>query len=73
MAGLSAGYDLAVQRGSAESGKFSMFYFKNARLIAVDSVNRFGDHIAARKILAAGMPITAAQAADESVDLKKIA
>jgi len=72
MAGLSAGHDCAVLRGKIESGKFSMFYFKDGRLIAVDSVNRFGDHIAARKLLAAGTPITEVQAADENVDLKKL-
>ena len=72
MAGLSAGHDLAVLRGALESEKFSMFYFKDGALIAVDSVNRFGDHIAARKLLAAATPVTPAQAADETVDLKKI-
>jgi hypothetical protein len=35
-------------------------------------VNRFGDHIAARKILTAGTPIAPPQAGDESVDLKKL-
>jgi 3-phenylpropionate/trans-cinnamate dioxygenase ferredoxin reductase component len=72
MAGLSAGHDSAVLRGKIESGKFSMFYFKNGRLIAADSVNRVGDHVAARKLLAAGTPITETQAADEGVDLKKL-
>src|SRR5258708_2596688 len=49
MAGLSGGHDAAVLRGNIEAGKFSMFYFKGGRLIAVDSVTRFGVHIAARK------------------------
>ena len=59
-------------RGKQEDGKFSVFYFKNEKLLAVDSVNRFGDHIAARKILAAQIPLTPAQAADETLDLKKL-
>ncbi len=71
MAGLSAGYDQQVVRGSIENRKFSVFYFRQRRLLAVDSVNRFGDHIAARKILAAGTPLTPEQAADETADLKK--
>ena len=73
MVGLAAGYDQSVVRGSIESRKFSVFYFKEERLLAVDSVNRFGDHIAARKMLAAGTALTPAQAGDESVDLKKLA
>jgi 3-phenylpropionate/trans-cinnamate dioxygenase ferredoxin reductase subunit len=78
MVGLSAGYDQSVIRGSIEDRKFSVFYFKEGKLLAVDSVNRFGDHIAARKLLAqglsmaAGTPLTPEQAADESVDLKKL-
>jgi 3-phenylpropionate/trans-cinnamate dioxygenase ferredoxin reductase component len=72
MVGLSNGYDETAMRGTIEGRKFSVFYFKNGRLIGVDSVNRFGDHIAARKILAAGTAITPQQAADETVDLKKL-
>ncbi len=72
MVGLSGTHDQAVLRGSIENRKFSVFYFKQGRLLAVDSVNRFGDHIAARKMLAAGTTLTPEQADDESVDLKKL-
>jgi len=72
MVGLAAGYDQSVLRGSIEDRKFSVFYFKQRRLLAVDSVNRFGDHIAARKILAAGTALTPEQAGDETADLKRL-
>jgi 3-phenylpropionate/trans-cinnamate dioxygenase ferredoxin reductase subunit len=72
MAGLAAGHDEPVVRGSIENRKFSVFYFRAGRLIAVDSINRVGDHVAARKLLATGTPITPAQAADEMADLKKL-
>ena len=72
MAGLSNGYDRTVMRGNPESRKFSVFYFRNDRFIAVDSVNRAGDHLAGRKLLANRVPLTPDQAADESVDLKKL-
>lgn len=72
MAGLSAGHDQAVMRGRMDDRKFSMFYFRQGRLLAVDSVNRSADHVAARKMLAAGTPVTPEQAADETVDLKKL-
>jgi 3-phenylpropionate/trans-cinnamate dioxygenase ferredoxin reductase subunit len=72
IAGLAGGYDQSVLRGRIEDRKFSVFYFKAGRLLAVDSVNRFGDHIAARKILAAETALTPEQAGDETVDLKKL-
>lgn len=72
MAGLAAGYDQSVVRGSIENHKFSVFYFKQGQLLAVDSVNRLGDHLAARKMLAAEMALTPEQAGDEAVDLKKL-
>jgi 3-phenylpropionate/trans-cinnamate dioxygenase ferredoxin reductase subunit len=70
MAGLSGGYGEVVTRGDPESRKFSVFYFRDGRLAAVDSVNRPADHLAARKLIAARTAITPAQAADPSVDLK---
>jgi len=72
MAGLSGGYDEAVTRGSPDSQKFSVYYFKQSRLIAVDSINRPADHILARRLLASHAPVTPQQAGDESVNLKDI-
>ena len=72
MAGLSSGCDLVVTRGEPESRKFSVFYFRDGRLAAVDSINRPGDHLAGRKLLGAGTPMTPEQAADPSVDLKAL-
>jgi 3-phenylpropionate/trans-cinnamate dioxygenase ferredoxin reductase subunit len=72
MAGLSSGYDRTVTRGNPESRKFSVFYFRDGRFIAVDSINRPGDHLAGRKLLANRVPLAPDQAADESVELKKL-
>lgn len=72
MAGLGIGNDRTVVRGDPESGKFSVFYFRGGRLCSVDSVNRPADHLAARKLLAAGTELSPEQAADESVNLKAL-
>jgi 3-phenylpropionate/trans-cinnamate dioxygenase ferredoxin reductase component len=72
MAGLSGGCEHVVTRGELESRKFSLFYFRDGRLAAVDSVNRPGDHLAGRRLIAAGTAIKPEQAADPSVDLKAI-
>ena len=58
-----------LARGAPEARRFSVFYFKEDRLIAVDSVNRAPDHIAARKLLDAGKSPTFAQAGDEAFGL----
>jgi 3-phenylpropionate/trans-cinnamate dioxygenase ferredoxin reductase component len=71
IAGLSTGYDSTVVRESAEDGKFSVFCYRDTRLVAVESLSRPADHMAARRLLAAGSSVSPAQAADPSFDLKK--
>jgi 3-phenylpropionate/trans-cinnamate dioxygenase ferredoxin reductase component len=73
MAGISQGHDRIVTRGSAESKKLSVFYFQGHRLIAIDSINRPMDHMLGRKLMAAGVRVTPEEAADENVDLRKLA
>ena len=51
MAGLTTGFDQVVTRGDPAAKKFSAFYFKGDRLVAVDSLNQPADHMAARKLL----------------------
>jgi len=70
MAGLTAGADTHVVRGSVDSGAFSIFCFLGTRLLGVESVNKPRDHMTARKILSSGMPLTLEQAADTDFDLK---
>lgn len=69
MAGIAQGYDTTVRRGTIESQKFSVFYFKNEKLIAVDSLNRPADHLAARKLLQAGISPNPQDIEDLSVKL----
>jgi 3-phenylpropionate/trans-cinnamate dioxygenase ferredoxin reductase subunit len=72
MAGISAGHDRVVTRGNAEARKLSVFYFRNGKLIAVDSINRPVDHMIGRKLIASGASLTPEECADETVDLKRI-
>jgi 3-phenylpropionate/trans-cinnamate dioxygenase ferredoxin reductase component len=72
MAGISAGHDRVVTRGNAEARKLSVFYFRDGKLIAVDSINRPVDHMIGRKLIASGAKLTPEECADESVDLKRI-
>ncbi|MET1154319.1 FAD-dependent oxidoreductase [Arthrobacter sp.] len=70
IAGLSAPGDQTVLRGNPAQEKFSVFCFRNGILAAVESVNQPADHMAARRLLAAGRTLTPEQAADPDFDLK---
>lgn len=70
MAGLSRGYDRIVLRGDIKDRSFSVCYFKQDRLIAIDSVNAIKDHMAAKKLLDAGVNVTPDQCADTGTPLK---
>ena len=70
IAGLTTGYDQVVVRGDRAAGAFSAFCYKTGKLVGIESVNRAGDHMFGRRLLAAGGSITPAQAADGSFDLK---
>ncbi len=70
MVGLSAGYDQVVLRGDIEAEEFSYFYFKQRKLLAIDSINRAVDHMAGRRLLQGENSLTPEQAADMSFDLK---
>ncbi|WP_294541936.1 FAD-dependent oxidoreductase [uncultured Rhodoblastus sp.] len=69
MAGLSQGFEACVERKTGENA-FSLFYFRHDNLIAVDSVNRPGEHLLARKLLDAGISPDMAQVADPASDLR---
>ena len=70
IAGLTTGYDRVVVRGDREQGAFSAFCYKSGQLVGIESINRAGDHMFGRRLLAANGSITPEQAADTSFDLK---
>lgn len=69
-AGLHHGYDDVVVRGDIGARKFSVFYYRGGQLAAIDSINKAGEHLTARKLIAARVQISPEHAADESFDLK---
>jgi 3-phenylpropionate/trans-cinnamate dioxygenase ferredoxin reductase subunit len=73
IAGLTAGHDHTVLRGSAESGEFSVFCYRAGTLLGIESVNRPADHAHARRLLSTGRQVTPEQAADDSFDLRAAA
>jgi 3-phenylpropionate/trans-cinnamate dioxygenase ferredoxin reductase subunit len=72
IAGLSTGYDQTVVRGNPDDEKFSVLYFREGRLIAIDTVNDAPDYMAVRRALGDGQTIDPATASDTSVKLKTL-
>lgn len=73
MAGVNTGFTDFAIRGSVEDSRFSLFYFRDTMLIAVDSINRPQDHMLARKLLANRARILPHEAGDPCFDLKALA
>jgi 3-phenylpropionate/trans-cinnamate dioxygenase ferredoxin reductase subunit len=71
--GLSHGCDEWVVRGDPRTRAFSVFGFRGGELAAVETINRPGDHMAARRIIAAKLPLSPEQAGSLDFDLRKLA
>ncbi|MCR4265388.1 NAD(P)/FAD-dependent oxidoreductase [Nitratireductor sp. ZSWI3] len=70
MAGLAFDVDREVLSGDPQSGAFAVFLFSGARLVAVETVNRPGEHMLARRMLAAGYTPDGALIAEGPAALK---
>jgi len=72
IAGLSTGYDQTVVRGNPDEDAFSVLYYRDGRLLAIDCINQVSDFMAARRCLTAGQTIDPIAAADSTVALKTL-
>lgn len=73
IAGLTMGHDREVTVGDVDGGKFSVFCFRGGRLAGIESVNRPGDHMIGRRLLAGRPSLTAEEVAAPGFDLKAYA
>ncbi|GAA1560049.1 FAD-dependent oxidoreductase [Kribbella hippodromi] len=71
VAGLSGAATRTVVTGDPD--RFSVLCFRDDRLIAVESLNSPGDHVAARRLLAAGTAPSLARASQDGFSLKQYA
>jgi 3-phenylpropionate/trans-cinnamate dioxygenase ferredoxin reductase subunit len=71
IAGLAGGHDQYVVRGDVDGESFSVLYYRDGTLLAVDAVNAPGDYMAVRKALTQGTTILAEDAA-KAVALKEL-
>jgi len=70
MVGLTTGYDQVVLRGNPADKAFSAFCYRAGQLVGIESVNRAGDHMFGRRLLAARGTLAPENAANISFDLK---
>jgi 3-phenylpropionate/trans-cinnamate dioxygenase ferredoxin reductase subunit len=73
MAGLPSNGCEEVVRGDASAASCAVFLFREGSLVCVETLNRPGDHMLARRLLAHGCSLTPEQAADVGFDLKSVA
>ncbi|MHA7986244.1 NAD(P)/FAD-dependent oxidoreductase [Rathayibacter sp. CAU 1779] len=62
IAGLSQGYDRLVDLSAVDAGQKAVLCFRDDRLVAVETVNRPGDHMIARRLLAGSPGLTVREA-----------
>jgi 3-phenylpropionate/trans-cinnamate dioxygenase ferredoxin reductase subunit len=70
IAGLPGAGDQASLRGDPHSLRFSVFHTRDGVVMAVESLSRPGDHMLGRKLVEQGVRLSAAEIADENLDLK---
>ena len=73
IAGLAHGVDTWVVRGDPATRAFSTFGFRDGKLAVVESVNKAGDHAAAKRIIGTTKTLTPEEAADPAFDLRGLA
>ncbi len=63
---------MTVTRGDPAKGAFSVFCYRQDRLVGVESVNKPADHMIARRLIAERLPLAPDQAADLSLDMRAL-
>jgi len=73
MVGLSDGFNRMVVRGSPEASQsFSLWYFRDGKLIAVDAVNDSAAYACAMKCMKTGLSPDPGHVGDEQMPIKEI-
>lgn len=73
IAGVRRPDDESVVTGDPDAGRFSVCCYRRGRLVAVESLNRPADHVAARRVLTAGRSPEPGQLRDPGFSLKEFA
>ncbi len=72
MVGFLESCDEIILRGAYEERAYSLFGFRDGQLTGVESVNKAGDHMLARRLIGEKIPISPKLVADPAADLKAL-
>ena len=70
--GLSKGHDAAVVRGKPEDRRFSVVYFREGKIVALDCVNAMKDYVQGKALIASGRAFDPSAVARADVELKSL-
>ena len=71
IAGLNLGYDQVVTRGPGPAGDYSVWYYRQGQLIAVDAANAATAYMVGKRLIESGKTVAADRVADSSEDMKR--
>ncbi len=72
IAGISQNYDQYIVRGDMEEEKFTVFYLKNKKIIAVDTINNLKEFFNGKKLIAMGAEIPLGVLENKDTNLKEL-
>ena len=70
IAGLNAGYDQVETRGPGAQGDYSVWYYREGRLIAVDAMNAAAHYMTGKRLIESGQSVAPEKVRDMAEDLK---
>jgi len=70
--GISTGFDDYVVRGNMEEPKFSVIYYRDGKVIALDCVNATKDYVQGRKAVVEGLSLDREELANADIPLKEV-
>ncbi len=72
IAGLSGDHDQTVMRGDPRDRAFALFYLRDGVLIAVDAINRSGEFMGSKKLIAEKARVPTDRLADPSISMRNL-
>lgn len=70
--GLSTGHDSYVVRGDPASRKFSVIYYRDGKVVALDCVNATKDYVQGRKAVVEGLNLDKDELANTDIPIKEV-
>jgi len=70
--GLSTGHDDYVVRGDPASRKFSVIYYRDGKVVALDCVNATKDYVQGRKAVVEGLNLDKDELANTEIPIKEV-